>query len=154
MQRDVVTVRRAVLRDRADHRHQPMLRAVELRGLIDGGLQRAAAADRDDHRLVRVQIALHHLRAGHRELAVDFVGAVAVDRHHFAHREPVALRQLIGERQAVGQPMIDPHADQVLLDRERDEALRDRPRDLQLLGDFILRVASDVVEPRGAGSKV
>ena len=50
--------------------------------------------------------------------------------------------------------MIDAHADQILFDREGDQPLRDRARDLQLLGDFVLGVAGNVVEPRGAGSKV
>lgn len=152
--RDVVAVRRTVGRDRADHRHEPVLRAVDLRDLRDRGLQRAAAADRDHHRPRFVQVALHYLRAGDRELAVDRVGRIGIDGHDFAHREAVAFRQLRAEIEAVGEPVIDAHADQVLLDRERDEALRDRARDLQLLGDFVLRVARDVVEPRGTGGEI
>lgn len=152
--RDVVAVRRAVGRDRADHRHEPVLRPLDLRDLRDRRLQRAAAADRDHHRPRFVQVALHHLRAGDRELAVDRFGRVGIDRHDFAHREPVAFRQLRAEIETVGELVIDAHADQVLLDRERDEALRDRARHLQLFGDFILRVARDVVEPRGACGEI
>lgn len=152
--RDVVAVRRAVGGDRADHRHEPVLRPVDLRDLRDGRLQRAAAADGDHHRPRLVQIPLHHLRACDRELAVDRLGRIRIDGHDFAHREPVAFRQLRAEVQAVGELMIDAYADQVLLDRERDQPLRDRARHLQLLGDFVLRVAGDVVEPRGARGEI
>ncbi|CAM2152108.1 hypothetical protein PT2222_270118 [Paraburkholderia tropica] len=154
VQRHVVAVRRAVLRDRADHRNEPVLRTVELRDLIDGGLERAPAAHGHDHRPLLGEIALHHLRACHGELAVDRVLGVAVDGHDFAHREAVALREPVGEREAVGQPMIDAHADQVLLDRIGDEPLRDRARDLELFGDLVLGVAGHVVEPRGAGGEI
>ncbi len=83
--RDVVAIRRAVLRDGADQRDEAMLRTVELADLRDAGLERSAAADGDDERLFVEQIALHDLRACDGQFAVHLFGRVAVDGDDFAH---------------------------------------------------------------------
>jgi hypothetical protein len=43
--------------------------------------------------------------------------------------------------------MIKAEPDQFLGDRKRDKSLRRLPRDIELFGDLVLRIASDVVEP-------
>ena len=85
---------------------------------------------------------------------LDLFGRVAVDGHDFAHRETVAVAERLRERQAIGDAMIDAHADQVLFDGEGDESLRHRSRDLELFGDLVLGVAGDVIEPRCARREV
>ena len=46
--------------------------------------------------------------------------------------------------------MVEPHLDQPLRHRHGNEPLRRLPRDAELLGDLVLRVAGDVIEPAGA----
>jgi hypothetical protein len=125
-----------------------VLRALQLRDLIHRQLERAPAAHRNHRCRLDIEELLHHLGAGHRQLAVDFLGAVVVHRHHLAQRQSVACRQLRGQRQAIGQPVIDTHAYQVLLDRQGDQALRDRPGNAELFRDLVLGIAGHVIQPR------
>ena len=46
--------------------------------------------------------------------------------------------------------MVEPDLDQPLRHRHRDEPLRGLPRHAELLGDLVLGVAGDVIEPAGA----
>src|SRR6478609_7142236 len=54
----------------------------------------------------------------------------------------------------MGDRMIEPDLDQPFSHRERNKALGGLPGDAELVGDLVLRIAGDVIEPSGASGFV
>ena len=126
-----------------------MLRAFERLQLLDRGAERASAADGDHDRVQRLQPLLHvgRARLGDAEAAG---GGGRVARHDFAELQSELFGEPRREIHAMRDRMVEPDLDQPLRHGHRDQPLRGLARHAELLGDLVLGVAGDVIEPAGA----
>lgn len=125
-----------------------MIGAIHRCYLLDGGAHHAAGADGDDGRFFGPQGLFEQGRRALRE-ARHIAGHGGIGRHHVAIAQAEQIRQALGQFHACGNGMLETEGNQPLRQAERHHPLRRGARDAQLLGDFILRVAGDVIEPAG-----